>query len=44
MFDQLFHYPRVLARHQNAPMLIEREQLSMATFLDGDSVSGGQVS
>jgi hypothetical protein len=26
MFDQLFHYPRVLARHQNAPMLIEREQ------------------
>jgi hypothetical protein len=26
MFDQLFYYPRVLARHQNAPMLIEREQ------------------
>ena len=26
MFDQLFRYPRVLARHQNAPMLIEREQ------------------
>ena len=26
MFDHLFHYPRVLARHQNAPMLIEREQ------------------
>jgi hypothetical protein len=26
MFDQLFHYPRVLARHQNAPKLIEREQ------------------
>jgi integrase/recombinase XerD len=26
MIDQLFHYPRVLARHRNAPMLIEREQ------------------
>ena len=26
MLDQLYHYPRVLARHRNALMLIEREQ------------------
>lgn len=26
MYDQLFHYPPVLARHRNAPMLIEREE------------------
>ena len=26
MYDQLFRYPRVLARHRTAPMSIEREQ------------------
>ncbi len=26
MFDRLFQYPRVIARHREGPMLLEREQ------------------